>query len=61
MVYKALIIAVDQYSSVNSLPNTVNDALEIKRLLLEAPSLLRNKMYKFFKVLFQEELFYYLP
>lgn len=43
MVYKALIIAVDQYNSVNSLPNTVNDALEIKRLLLESPSFFKEQ------------------
>lgn len=43
MVYKALIIAVDQYNSVSSLPNTVNDALEIKRLLLESPSLFKEQ------------------
>lgn len=41
--YKALIIAVDQYNSVNGLPNTVNDALEIKRLLLEAPSFFKEE------------------
>jgi len=43
MVYKALIIAVDQYSSVNNLPNTVNDAVEIKRLLLESPSFFNDQ------------------
>lgn len=43
MVYKALIIAVDQYNSANSLPNTVNDALEIKRLLLESPSFFKEQ------------------
>ncbi|PLR83477.1 peptidase C14 [Bacillus canaveralius] len=43
MVYKALIIAVDQYNSVNDMPNTVNDALEIKRLLLESPSFFKEQ------------------
>lgn len=43
MEYKALIIAVDQYNSVNGLPNTVNDALEIKRLLLEDPSFFKEQ------------------
>lgn len=43
VVYKALIIAVDQYNSVNGLPNTVNDALEIKRLLLESPSFFKEQ------------------
>jgi hypothetical protein len=43
MVYKALIIAVDEYMSANSLPNTVNDALEIKRLLLESPSFFKEQ------------------
>lgn len=43
MVYKALIIAVDQYDSVTALPNTVNDAMEIKRLLLEHPSFFRER------------------
>jgi len=37
-MYKALIIAVDQYINVGDLPNTVNDATEIERLLLESPS-----------------------
>ncbi|KQL57121.1 MULTISPECIES: caspase family protein [Bacillaceae] len=43
MIYKALIIAVDQYNSANSLPNTVNDALEVKRLLLESPSFFKEQ------------------
>lgn len=43
MGYKALIIAVDQYNSANGLPNTVNDALEIKRLLLESPSFFKEQ------------------
>ncbi|QQZ08537.1 caspase family protein [Heyndrickxia vini] len=43
MVYKALIIAVDQYNSASGLPNTVNDALEIKRLLLESPSFFKEQ------------------
>lgn len=38
-MYKALIIAVDTYIMANELPNTVNDANEIKNLLLEEPSL----------------------
>lgn len=42
-MYKALIIAVDQYEKVSHLPNTVNDAREIKRLLLEFPSLFKEQ------------------
>lgn len=42
-MYKALIISVNQYLNVSNLPNTVNDAREIKRLLLEAPSLFENR------------------
>ncbi|PGX17458.1 peptidase C14 [Priestia megaterium] len=43
MMYKALIIAVDQYINANALPNTVNDATEIERLLLESPSLFEKQ------------------
>jgi len=43
ILYKALIISVNQYLHATSLPNTVNDAREIKRLLLESPSLFENK------------------
>jgi hypothetical protein len=49
MAYKALIIAVDQYNSVNGLPNTVNDALEIKRLLLESPSFFNEQDVQVFR------------
>lgn len=49
MDYKALIIAVDQYNSINSLPNTVNDATEIKRLLLEAPSFFKEQDVQIFQ------------
>lgn len=34
---------MDQYNNVNDLPNTVNDAIELKRLLLEAPSYFKEK------------------
>ncbi|KAB2422116.1 MULTISPECIES: caspase family protein [Bacillus cereus group] len=47
-MYKALIIAVDQYEKVSHLPNTVNDAIEIKRLLLEAPSLFEEQNVQIF-------------
>ncbi|PGR79750.1 caspase family protein [Priestia megaterium] len=43
MMYKALIIAVDQYINASHLPNTVNDATEIERLLLESPSLFKKQ------------------
>ncbi|NMH74957.1 caspase family protein [Bacillus sp. RO2] len=49
MRYKALIIAVDQYNSANALPNTVNDALEIKRLLVESPSFFKEQDVQVFK------------
>lgn len=50
MNYKALIIAVDQYSNANdNLPNTVNDAIEINRLLLEDPSLFREQDVQLFR------------
>lgn len=41
-MYKALIIAVDSYRMGNNLPNTINDAKEIKNLLLEEPSLFES-------------------
>lgn len=43
MSYKALIISVDKYKNLNPLPNTVNDAQEITRLLLESPSLFNSE------------------
>lgn len=43
MEYKALIIAVDQYTYGNDLPNTIRDANEIQRLLLETPSLFNKR------------------
>ncbi|MBT2644757.1 caspase family protein [Bacillus sp. ISL-41] len=49
MDYKALIIAVDQYNNVSSLPNTVNDAFEIKRLLLESPSFFKEQNVQVFQ------------
>lgn len=49
MVYKALIIAVDQYISANDLPNTINDAIEIKRLLLESPTLFNEQDVQIFQ------------
>ncbi|WP_158233682.1 caspase family protein [Sporosarcina sp. P21c] len=36
--YKAIIIAADRYKQANDLPNTLNDAREIKKLLTEEPS-----------------------
>ncbi|MER2089067.1 MAG: caspase family protein [Sporosarcina sp.] len=41
-MYKALIIAVDTYIMATDLPNTINDANEIKNLLLEEPSLFQS-------------------
>lgn len=42
-MYKALIIAVDLYKTGSNLPNTINDANEIKRLLLEEPSVFQEE------------------
>lgn len=42
-MYKALIIAVDSYKMGNNLPNTINDANEIKSLLLEEPSFFQEE------------------
>lgn len=49
MVYKALLIAVDQYLNTSPLPNTVNDVSEIKRLLLEPPSFFKKENVEVFQ------------
>ncbi|WP_040207175.1 caspase family protein [Neobacillus jeddahensis] len=49
MGYKALIIAVDQYQNTSNLPNTKNDAYEIRRLLLESPSLFNDNAVQLFE------------
>lgn len=41
--YKAIIIAADKYIHLTNLPNTVNDATEIKVLLTEEPSLFKKE------------------
>ncbi|WP_128082666.1 caspase family protein [Geobacillus thermoleovorans] len=54
MVYKALLIAVDQYLNTSPLPNTVNDVSEIKRLLLEPPSFFKKEGSSPFSVIFTQ-------